>query len=273
VAGGYRVTGRWPFASGSPHASLLAGPALVHAADDTPVVTPDAGQPSLVLAYFPAARTRILPTWDGLGLRGAGSHDFVVDDVFVPDRHIGAGRGERPYPGPLYQAPFVLMAHAAHAVGSARTAIAAFIALTRRPPVPGSPRQSTLAKQQLQPIAVGKADALVRAARAFAWDATARVYAAAENPDTGAVGMEWRALLAEAISFAVPACQQAVDLVFEAAGAGGVSRNEPLERCFRDMHTAAQHIIIHESRHEVIGQYHLTRDQPGGPVIAGLFPL
>jgi alkylation response protein AidB-like acyl-CoA dehydrogenase len=85
--------------------------------------------------------------------------------------------------------------------------------------------------------------------------------------------MEWRALLAESIIFAVHACKQAVDLVFEAAGAGGVYRGEPLERCFRDMHTAAQHIIIHESRYEVIGQYHLTKDQPGGPMIAGMFPL
>jgi alkylation response protein AidB-like acyl-CoA dehydrogenase len=120
-------------------------------------------------------------------------------------------------------------------------------------------------------VAVGRADALVRAARLLAWDATARAYEAAERD--GAVPLDLRILMDEAMIFAVRSAKDAVDLVFEAAGASSVYRGTTLERCFRDIHTAAQHIIVTENRYDAVGQYYITRDQAGGPVLDRHFPF
>jgi len=271
VEGGYRISGRWPFASGCPHSDFMFGISLLHDDAGEPATKSDDGQPLTVSAVWPMAQAHILDTWDGLGLRGTGSHDVVIEDLFVPDHMISGGPTDRPYPGPLYRAQFLFMAHAAHALGIARCAVDAFVALCNRPPAPGSRRQSSLGRTQMHHVAVGKADALIRAARAFAWDATARAYRAAV--EEGEVPLAARILLGESMIFAVNAGKVAVDLVYEASGAGGVYRGTTLERCFRDMHTAAQHIIVTENRYESVGQYYLTKDRPDGPRIESIFPF
>src|SRR6185369_12537477 len=70
----YRVSGRWPFASGSEHCTWLMGGALVR----------DGGPPRARMMLFPAADVRIVDTWTVSGLRGTGSHDMTVEDVLVP---------------------------------------------------------------------------------------------------------------------------------------------------------------------------------------------
>lgn len=270
VEGGYRITGRWPFSSGAPHSVFMAGQAIVHDENDEMLRNAD-GQPLVIGASWPAEEGRIVDTWDGLGLRGTGSHDVEVTDLFVPDAYIAENPRERPYPGPLYKGQFLLMAHAAHAVGIARAAIDALIELCNAPTPYGSYRQSSLGKMQLHHLAVAKADALVRAARLFAWDATARAYASASGG--GLIPYEQRILLAESMIFAVQSAKQAVNLVFEASGASGVYHGTVLERCFRDIHTAAQHIIVTENRYESVGQFYITKDQPGGAKVEGLLPF
>jgi indole-3-acetate monooxygenase len=271
VEGGYRVSGRWPFASGCPHSVFFSGQSLLCDDSDQPVLNPDDGQPVILFTTWPIEPGHILDTWDGLGLRGTGSHDIVVEDQFVPDRFVSAGMRDRVYPGPLYSGQFLFMAHAAHAVGIARAAIDAFVELCNLPPAPGSRRQSSLGKTQTQQVAAGRADALVRAARLFAWDATARAYEAATLGE--AIPYDVRILMGESMVFAVRSSKEAVDLVYEAAGASSVYHGTTLERCFRDIHTAAQHIIVTENRYDSIGQYYLTKDQPEGPRIEGIFPF
>jgi indole-3-acetate monooxygenase len=269
VEGGFRLSGRWPFASGSPHSTYHSGLAQVFDEADQPVPRPGSGGPWLIHATWPAADGEIIDTWDGLGMRGTGSHDLVIEDIFVPDERVSSNPRQRPYPGPLYCGQFLLMAHAAHALGIARAAIDAFVAIANRPPTPGSQRQAETGRTEGHRIAVAKADALVRAARLFAWDSTARAYAAAERD--GAIPYELRILLCESMVFAVRSSKEAVDLVYEAGGASSVYRGTTLERCFRDIHTAAQHIIVTENRFEMPGRFHITNDQPGGPETDGFF--
>lgn len=270
VPGGYRVSGRWPFASGAPHSLYMSGQCFLRDEDDQPVTNPADGQPAIAYVTWPAEDGRILDTWDGLGLRGTGSHDVVADDIFVPDAFAVTDMRARPYPGPLYRAQFLFMAHAAHGLGIARAAIDGFVELCHIPAPGGSRRQSTLGKTAMHQVAVGKADATVRAARAFAWDATAHAYDAAER---GEVSLALRVLLDEAMIFAVQSARQAVDLVYEAAGASSVYRGTTLDRCFRDIHTAAQHIIVTENRYDAVGQYYLTEHEPGGSRIDAVFPF
>jgi alkylation response protein AidB-like acyl-CoA dehydrogenase len=271
VDGGYCVSGRWPFASGCPHSLFMSAQMVLHDDAGEVVRHPDDGMPWVISATWPIEPGQILDTWDGLGLRGTGSHDIAVEDLFVPEAYTNDRPRAPVYPGPLYKGSFLFMAHAAHAVGIARRAIDAFVELCGRPAAPGSRRQSSLGKTQMQQVAVAKADALVRAARAFAWEATAQAYAAAVSD--GEIPLDLRVRMGQSMIFAVQAGKQAVDLVYEAAGASAVYRGTTLERCFRDIHTAAQHIIVTENRYDSIGQYELTKDHPGGPAIESVFPF
>ena len=83
--GGYRVTGQWNFASGVHHANWLFCTCKVMDGD-TPRQSAN-GAPVIRSMYIPAERARIEDTWSVVGMCGTGSHDFVIDDVFVPDAH------------------------------------------------------------------------------------------------------------------------------------------------------------------------------------------
>ena len=162
VAGGFRVTGRWPFASGCHQADWLVSVAQIL----------DGGQPRCAADGTPQPYTFVLPTgacefldtWDTVGLRGTGSHDFQVRDLYVPDGRFFIARGGRSYQsGPLYNTSFYhLWAPniAAVALGIARGAIDLFIELaaTKRP------SRSTVLLSQRESVQekVGQAEALVR---------------------------------------------------------------------------------------------------------------
>ena len=85
VAGGYRVTGRWPFASGIGHCRWVLGGCVVHDTNG-PRHLPN-GSLETTLPIFPARDVRVIDTWDVVGLRGTGSHDYQVDDIFVPETY------------------------------------------------------------------------------------------------------------------------------------------------------------------------------------------
>src|SRR5262245_5305098 len=96
ASGGWRVSGRWPFASGSEHCRWLVGGCVVR----------DGGAPRARLMLFPASEARILDTWHVAGLRGTGSHDMTVEDVFVPAERSVSIVDDRPRAqGPLYAFP------------------------------------------------------------------------------------------------------------------------------------------------------------------------
>ena len=172
-----------------------------------------------------------------------------------------------PYPGPLFRTiGFILQGHCAHALGVARCAIDSFVELVQRTqarPSHGSNRQPLLGRYQPHRIAVAKAESLVQSARLFAWDSARRAW---EQAQEGAeVELELRVLLAQSMINAAHAAKDAVDLVFEAAGTSGVFRGGPIERCYRDVATAAQHTLVVETSYEGIGDYYLTRSLPDGP--------
>ena len=118
VPGGFQVSGRWPFVSGCEHATWIAGAAVLE----------DGGMRIVVL---PRAACEIVDTWTVTGLRATGSHDVAVCDAFVP-RERSFWWADGPVDAsPLYQVRFMLITHAAHALGVARAAIDALVALSR----------------------------------------------------------------------------------------------------------------------------------------------
>jgi len=268
VEGGYRVSGRWPFASGSPFATWLGGMSMVCDEDGSPVLRAN-GLPQPLLAIWPADQARIIDTWDGLGLRGTGSGDFEISGLFVPDEQVNTELFGAPnYDRALFRIKEMPeIGHGAHALGVASAALESFVAAVNSKPLPGSSRQLAMGHMQAHQIAFARADVLVRAARTLLHET---VRAAYEDATVHAeLDLELRVRLREANIFTVRAAREAVGLVFEMAGSSAVYRGRPIEQAFRDINTAANHTNYVESAYTAIGSYFLTRDRAGGPEIAG----
>ena len=240
--GGYRVSGRWNFASGVTYANWLYCSCRV--------ITP-AGVPAVRAAWIPAAAARIEDTWSVVGLRATGSHDFVVDDVFV-DRHHTMSLAEPPIEqGLLYdQRRFFVtlwVVVAANALGIARGAIDAFVDLAAQSstssPVPLRDRSAVQTR-------VAEAEAVLGAARAFVLDTVGAVCNGAEAVDLDRTIARARLAITHAMHEAV----RAVDLVFHAAGTNAIYRSNPLERHFRDVHVVVQHNAAFAVHYESAGK-------------------
>jgi alkylation response protein AidB-like acyl-CoA dehydrogenase len=247
VPGGYRVTGRWPFVSGCEHATWLSGNALVYDGDGQCLMAD--GTPRTRIMVFPRESGHIIDTWSATGLRATSSHDLAVTDLFVPDEYSMWWADGPRQPGPLYGVRFMLITHAAHALGIARAAIDFLLDLAEHK----QPTRSTALLRELPQLQhnVAQAEALVQASRAFMWDITAEVWQllCAGKPVT----LRHRALLRLAMTHAVQSGAQAVDLVWAVAGSSPVYTSSPLERCFRDIHVATQHAAVGVFSYQAIG--------------------
>jgi indole-3-acetate monooxygenase len=123
VEGGYRVSGTFHFASGSGHASVMTCGCTVYE-NGQPRLTPG-GHPEIRVMLVPTVKTKIVDVWDTTGMRGTGSNDFIVDNVFVPfDDCPNLGMGRPHCPGPTYSwPPLFLVSHAGVPLGLARSAL------------------------------------------------------------------------------------------------------------------------------------------------------
>jgi indole-3-acetate monooxygenase len=259
--GGYRVSGRWPFVSGCEHSTWLSGNALLYEADGQTQRRNADGTPATRIMVFPHEQATIVDTWSATGLRATGSHDVSVSNIFVPQEHSLWWSDGPKQPGPLYPVRWLIVTHAAHALGIARAAIDATLDLAeRKTPTRSSGVLRTLPQMQAN---LAQAEALVQAARAFMWQTTADVWdvLCAGKP----VAPRQRALLRLGMTHAVQSAAQAVDLMWAAAGSSPVYTSSPLERCFRDVHVATQHAAVGLFSLETIGAALLGNNaQPPG---------
>jgi alkylation response protein AidB-like acyl-CoA dehydrogenase len=234
VEGGVRVTGRWPFASGCQHSDWFWGQCVVQGEP----------QPRLLEVVVPRASYRVVDTWSVAGLRGSGSHDVAIDDLFVPDRFTTRVSYERlREAGALFRMPvFVRLAYnkVGVATGIARAALDDFIALASKK----VPRAMTVPLRERQHAQVSLADAetRLRSARAFVFEAVDEVWQ--ETLAGRPASTKQRALVQLACSQAVVAAARAVELVHAAAGTTANFLASPLERRMRDVHAVGQHIMV-----------------------------
>jgi alkylation response protein AidB-like acyl-CoA dehydrogenase len=257
VDGGYRVTGRWAWGSGCTHSSLLIGGCMVMDGD-RPALHPDG---SLVLrsVVMPTSDAHIIDTWTSTGLRGSGSHDYAVEDIFVPkERSFWLPSDAPTQTGPLFTFRGIfLCAAAAIAIGIAHGAIDALVELASRK----VPSRSTalLRERPTVQAQIARAVARVESARALAWESTAAVWEAVLGQVE--VSITQRAMYRLAITNAVSSAVEAVDLVYAAGGGTSVFASSTLDRAFRDIHTLAQHATLG----------HLTLE-PAGRMLLGMEP-
>jgi len=250
VPGGYRLSGRWPFASGCQHCDWLMGGALVM--EDGAPRRNSRGVPESRMLLFPAREATLHDTWSVSGLRGTGSHDMEVRDLFVPRERSVSLQDDRPRErGPLYALPvfgFLAVGVCAVGLGIARAAIEALAALATEKTPTGSRR--LLAERALVQAHVAQAEGALRAARAGLLEALAAVHDAAPR---GVTPRE-RALLRIAATHAARTSAQAVDAMYEAGGGSSIYAASPLQRHFRDVHVMTQHASVAPPTLELAGR-------------------
>ncbi len=247
--GGYRVSGRWPFTSGVDNASIRLGGALVFEGDAPRMLA--SGEPEIRSFFFTADQTSIIDTWHTSGLRGTGSHDMVVDDVFVPTERSACVLSEPPkHDGALYAFPlFGLLSLGISAVGLgiARHALDVIVDVAQHK----KSGRKTLAQTELAQVRTARAEGEVRAAKAFMNSAIDEAWSEAKK---GELSIARRAGLRLAATHAARAAAAAVDTAYELGGGGSIYSSSPLQRCFRDVHTMTQHIMVAEATLKPIGR-------------------
>lgn len=258
VDGGYRATGRWAFGSGSEHCRWLLGGCVV-IEDGKPKLI-GRGVPDSRMMFFPASEVRIVDTWTVSGLRGTGSHDLEVADVFVPANRAVSLITDRPRTdGPLYRFPvFGLLALgiAAVATGIARTAIEELVKIAGGKMPTGSARK--LGERGVIQMQVAQAEAALESSRAWLRAAVADAWEAAAIGQ--AIPVAQRTTLRLAATEATIRAAKAVDLMYEAGGGTSIYATSPLQRCFRDVHVATQHAMVAQSTYELTGRLLLGLD-------------
>ncbi len=264
VDGGYRVSGRWPLGSGCQHSAWIVGGCRILDGAE-PRVRAD-GTPIARLLFFPAAECEILDTWHSIGLRGTGSHDYVVNDVFVPTARSLSFREPPVEAGPLYALPTIALfatVLAAVPLGVARHAIDILVELAGTKIATRS-RQTLRGDATLQ-VHLGRAEALLRSGRAFLYEALNEAWRAVSAER--ALSLEQLAMLWLASTQAATAAKEAAELVFSAGGSASPYESGGLERCVRDIHAAAQHLVMAPGNYQMAGQALLGLDMRATPLL------
>ena len=257
--GGYRLTARSTFVSGSHHATWLGvhGPSVM-GRDGKPILDKN-GKPEIRTFFFPASATELIENWDVLGLRGTGSDCFEVENLHVPEGYtvLRATMSEdRPShgSGPLYafpQMPVHAAGFASTALGTARGFITAFLemAQTKVPRLHAAPLRDNANVQEDLAIA----EARLSAARAWLFEIVEQSWEAVCA--TGEMPVDLRNRMRLAATHAIRESKAAVDMLYDASGASSVFASSPFERRFRDIHMVAQQVQGRKAHYRTVGAW------------------
>ena len=251
VDGGYRVSGRWPFASGCQNADFWMGGALVMGESGPRML--DDGQPEILSVFFEPAQAERHDTWHTVGLNGTGSHDIEIKDVVIPAERTASVFGRQPTPDdPLYAFPlFGLLAAgiAAVGLGMGRAAIEDFLDELNAKRV--RPGQRPPKEQGHIQTAIAAAEGELRAGRSLLLSICSDLFAKAAR--TGLVAPADRALLRVAATQAATATRRVIDSLYELGGGATIYERSRLSRHFRDVHTLSHHVMVQPASLQLAG--------------------
>jgi alkylation response protein AidB-like acyl-CoA dehydrogenase len=266
VDGGYRVSGRWRFGSGCQESAWMLGSFQI--LDGGQPRRNSDGAPAYWRGVFSRSEAEVVEgSWDVAGLRGTGSFDWTVDDVFLPQRrttvHAGAPLDNqwKRWPGVSYALPaqaWVGPHHSAVITGIARAGIDALIQLAGGKTPRG--RSGLLCENPQVQEAVGRADAMLNAGRVYRNAMIAELWkmVAAGKETT----LEQRARCRLAAVYAADSARQAMDLMYRHGGSTSFQCDSRLAECWRDLHVVGQTVTIAPEWYPMGGRVYLGMD-PG----------
>ena len=246
--GGYLVSGRWPFASGIRHSQWISAGARV--------MTAEAGYPAQVRVTVPTSDVKIHDNWHVMGLRGTGSCDFSVDNLFVPKSFAyDVSLTEPLRGGPMYRLgrpAFVTNEHSAFALGVARRALDA-ITTVGQSKTRGYVTVNPLAQRAAFQRMLSECELKLRAARALNVEILEHAWQVVCDGQTPPPGLQ-----AEMRSCATYSTDVSLDVATQAfrfAGGAALFDSSILQRCLRDLNAGAQHQMVSDAAYENHGQF------------------
>ncbi len=253
----YVVNGRWQWGSGSPNAKWIAGGCVV-LRDGKPALLPS-GVPDSRMMIVAVEDAELMNNWDVSGLCGTGSQDFAFKDVRVAKEMSVSLMSDKPLARPLYAFPvFGLLAAGIASVmlGLGRAAICELIAIAGGK-TPEGQRKPLAARAKTQED-VAEAEALLSSARAYFRDSIAKAWDEARRGES--LSVEARRDLRLSATHAARSSVRAVDLMYHLGGGTSVYRSSPLQRIFRDVHVASQHMMVAPTTMELAGRLLLGQE-------------
>ncbi|QSB16340.1 acyl-CoA dehydrogenase family protein [Natronosporangium hydrolyticum] len=244
-----RITGRWPYSSGCQAADLVFGAFQTGEQRGAP----------FRFALFEPGQVEIHDTWRVAGLRGTGSHDLSASDVSVAMERTFDPFGAATEPGPLYRLPYLtylLTAMAGFPLGVARRVLDEYAAVVQ---VKRNVERQVLAETPLIQQDLARCESAVRAARAGVLAAMVEVWGEAQE---GVPTPVTRALFTGSVQHAMRTAVEVADAALRACGASQLYHHAPLQRCYRDLQAAAQHIAFGLDAQRRVGATLLGQEAP-----------
>ena len=260
VHGGYRVTGRWGFASGCTHADVMVAGCLT-------LETENASPAGMVFILAPASAFEIEDTWQSHGLAGSGSHHYRARDLFVPERHAFTLAGPATIGGPLYAdagSATVFIPMAGTPLGLMRRVIDVTIGIAGERLI-SLPAPPTLMRDLPRVrFALARAQMLYGAARAAVYDSVNRYWA--ELLADGHGSLQTRRDMGLARIHAHRTAREVAQLMFDTVGAPAVYESLPLGSLLRDAIVINEHLGLNDGVIERLGGMMLG-DSPEGAFV------
>jgi len=262
VAGGYKITGAWQFGSGTGHSEYVCAGFLPM--DGGQMVMADAVMPLMMVAIVPREQVTFTDGWHVQGLKGTGSYDYELKEVFVPDSHTYPLMTREPRRGgAMYRfgvMPVTGCGHAAWALGVARSAIDDVVELAKSKTRMGE--DSSIAHKLTFQRNLAHHEAMWRAAHRLVVDTFTDIEARVKDGEEFTPHL--RCEMRMAATYATEASREVVQWAHLAAGTTAIREGNRLERAFRDLYTGTQHAFISEKIYTESGKMllGLIQDSP-----------
>jgi alkylation response protein AidB-like acyl-CoA dehydrogenase len=239
VPGGYRLTGSWSFASGIKHGTHIHTLGLIEGTNEARIFV------------LPVEQVTLIDNWDVMGLRGTGSIDYRIDDVFVPEAYTHVAITETPKRGgALYTGGIVAFAticHSGWACGIGRRLLDECGDNVRA----RGGRAGTQATSETFLEEYARAEGVYRAGRALVYESWADAWETMKRGET--LSQRQHSLIRLAMAHVTWASHDAAMFVYRSAGTTGL-RAGTIQRLFRDMHAATQHLLVSPVVFRAIGK-------------------
>ena len=241
VDDGFRISGQWAWGSGVQHADHVI----------VPVLRPD--EKGLITAVVPRSQVRIIDNWHALGIKGSGSCDYALVDVFVPEHFAITTPGQR-RGGAIFRMGYGFAAneHAIFALALAHLALDSFISSAQKKR--GYGKGASIADREIVQRAVAESELRLRGAKLLMTDVRERLFDASADQEAPV------ALQAEARAASVLCTDEAIastNALFRYAGGGAVMLDDPMQRILRDLYTAQSHLMVSDAAYEALGKLRL----------------
>lgn len=255
VDGGYSVSGRFRYGSGSQHCEYLLSGCMIF--DGDTLCTTESGEPEIRWVIHKTSDCEIVKdSWDSTGLRGSSSHDYVLKNLFIPqDWSFVIGETVHELSNPVYRFPTIpfcqLSAIALGMASSSITLVKEMATTKRRGPL-------LMNEDPSLQLRVAEAQAMTDASRAYVKAVTQDIL----QTLTAGEELSWdqRAKFRLACTYAVDCSTHAVDMMYKVAGGGAVYKPNQLDRNLRDIHTAGTHIRFGDLTYITAGRMLLGLD-------------